>query len=266
MNLTRVSAIVLRQLYLYRDNPTRFFQMFAWGLIDLVLWGFISRYFSQSDAGPADIAVILLSAVLLWGFLHRIHQGVMMSFLEDSWSRNFLNMFATPLKLYEYVAGFVVSTIVTSTFAFGIMILCAYLVFGYSFFVLGASILPFLLILFVFGVSLGIIAASVVLRFGPSAEWFVWPAAAALGPFVGVFYPISTLPHWMQAFASALPPTYVFEGMRSVVSGAGFSLENALAGLLLACLYVLGSYLVFSYVYRLVIRSGQIARFSVESL
>jgi ABC-2 type transport system permease protein len=266
MNPTRISAIVLRQLYLYRDTPTRFFQMFAWGIIDLVLWGFISRYFSASSAGPTDIAVILLSAVLLWGFLHRIHQGVMMSFLEDSWSRNFLNMFATPLKLYEYVAGFVVSTVITSTLAFAIMLLCAYLIFGYSFFVLGISILPFLLILFVFGVSLGVIAASVVLRFGPAAEWFVWPAAAVLGPFVGVFYPVSTLPGWMQGIASVLPPTYVFEGMRDVVSGTGFTPENALIGLLLALLYVLGSYAVFAYVYRLVIRNGQIARFSVESL
>jgi ABC-2 type transport system permease protein len=266
MNLKRTYAIVLRQLYLYRDNPTRFFQMFAWGVIDLVLWGFISRYFSASDAGPGDIAVILLSAVLLWGFLHRIHQGVMMSFLEDSWSRNFLNIFATPLKLYEYVGGFVISTVVTSAFAFAIMILCAYFLFGYSLFVLGLSLMPFLLILFVFGVSLGILAAAVVLRFGPSSEWFVWPLAAVLGPFVGVFYPVSTLPEWMQMLAAGLPPTYVFEGMRSVVEGSGFLAGDALIGLLLACAYVLVCYLIFAHVYTIVIRNGQIARFSVESL
>lgn len=266
MNLKRTYAIVLRQLYLYRDNPTRFFQMFAWGIIDLALWGFISKYFSESSTSPGDIAVILLSAVLLWGFLHRVHQGVMMAFLEDSWSRNFMNMFATPLKLYEYVAGFVVSAIVTGAFAFAAMILLAYLMFGYSFFILGLSLVPFLLILFIFGVSLGVIAAAVVLRFGPSAEWFMWPLAAVMGPFVGVFYPISTLPEWMQTVSSVLPPTYVFEGMRDVIGGGGFSSTHAFVGLVLACVYVIASYLVFAVVYRIVIRNGQIARFSVESL
>ena len=40
----------------------------------------------------------LLGAVLLWDFLTRVMQGVTMAFFEDVWSRNFLNLFATPLR------------------------------------------------------------------------------------------------------------------------------------------------------------------------
>ncbi len=235
-----------------------------WALIDLVLWGFIAKYFSTS-AVPS-IMLMLLSAVLLWAFLNRVHQGVMMAFLEDSWARNFLNMFATPLKLYEYVAGFVLSTIVTSTIVFVVMIVLAYIFFGYSLFILGVSLVPYLLILFIFGVSLGILGAAVVLRLGPAAEWFIWPFAAVLGPFVGVFYPISVLPVWMQVISHALAPTYVFQGMRSVINGGAFSWSDMGIGLVLALLYVIASYFVFAAVHRLVIRTGQISRFSAESI
>jgi len=34
----------------------------------------------------------------------------------------------------------------------------------------------------------------------------------------GVYYPVSVLPHWLQYVAWALPPTYVFEGMRALLS------------------------------------------------
>ncbi|MBI2611048.1 ABC transporter permease [Candidatus Kaiserbacteria bacterium] len=266
MSLKRMYAIIVRQTYLYRDNPSRFFQMFSWMLIDLVLWGFLSEYLFDIGNTSFSIALALLGAVLLWGFLNRVHQGVMMAFLEDSWSRNFLNIFATPLKLSEYVGGFVVSTIVTSVVVFVVVAFLAFLFFGFSIFILGVSLVPFLLILFLFGVSLGILAAAIVLRLGPSAEWFTWPIAAVLGPVVGVFYPVSTLPSWMQAIAYLLPPTYVFEGMRSVLIGGTFGFQDVVVGMSLVVVYALGAYGVFAWVYRTVIRNGQIARYTAESL
>ena len=53
----------------------------------------------------------LLGAVLLWDFLTRVMQGVTMAFFEDVWSRNFLNLFATPLTIFDYLAGLVVAAI-----------------------------------------------------------------------------------------------------------------------------------------------------------
>lgn len=266
MNFRRTYAILLRQLYLYRDNPTRFFQMFVWGLIDLVLWGFLSTYLYSLGSTSFSVMLALLGAVILWGFLNRVHQGVMMAFLEDSWSRNFLNIFATPLRLYEYVIGFVVSTVVTSIIVLAVTAFAAYAIFGFSLFVLGVQLIPFVLILFLFGVALGILAAAVVLRLGPSAEWFIWPIASVLGPFVGVFYPVATLPEWMQVVAYVLPPTYVFEGMRSVLATGSMPVGEVVLGFVFAIIYIIAAYVVFWMVYKIVIKNGQIARYSAESL
>src|SRR5438552_1228745 len=151
--------------------------------------------------------------------------GVTMTFFEDVWSRNFLNIFASPLSIAEYVNGLVLSSIATSSIGLLAMIVLADFVFGLSFAIYGPAILAFLLILFIFGIALGVFGCAIVLRLGPSAEWLIWPIPVLVSPFVGVFYPISTLPAWMQQIARVLPPSYVFEGMRGIIAGGAVSVS-----------------------------------------
>jgi ABC-2 type transport system permease protein len=266
MRAAPVLAIVLRQLYLMRGSPARVLPLFAWVAIDIVLWGFITRYLNSVTRSEVDFVPQLLGAVLLWDFFTRVMQGVSTSFLEDVWSRNFLNLFATPLTISEYVAGLVTSSITTSFIGLAVMLVLASTAFGLSFFIYGALLIPFLLVLFLFGIALGIFASAIVLRLGPASEWFVWPLPALLSPFAGVFYPVATLPHWMQLIAHALPPSYVFEGMRAIVAGGEFSAASLAAGAAVALCYILLAHAFFSRVHRHAVRSGLIARYSAETV
>ena len=189
-----------------------------------------------------------------------------MTFFEDVWSRNFLNIFATPLSISEYLMGLVLSSIATSSIGLVVMVVLATALFGLSFFVYGVMLVPFFLVLFMCGIALGILGSSMVLRLGPPAEWFVWPIPAIVSPFVGVFYPLSTLPRWMRYIALALPPSYVFEGMRAIVSGTGSSPRGLIVGAVLAVLYILLACWFFARVYRHAVRTGLIARYSAETL
>src|SRR6185436_4623172 len=110
-----VLAIVLRQLYLMRGSPARVLPLFAWVAIDIVLWGFITKYLNAVSASGFNFVPSMLGAVLLWDFLTRVMMGVTTAFFEDVWSRNFLNVFATPLKISEYVSGLVLTSIATSS-------------------------------------------------------------------------------------------------------------------------------------------------------
>jgi ABC-2 type transport system permease protein len=266
MAFHRAAAIVLRQFYLICGSPARIFPLFVWVAIDMVLWGFMSRYLNSVTAPGLDFVPALLGAVLLWDFLTRVMQGVTMAFFEDVWSRNFLNLFATPLSISEYVGGLVLSSIATSSVGLLVMLLVAGSVFGLSLLTYGLMLVPFLLVLFLFGIALGIFGAAVVLRLGPSAEWFVWPIPAVVSPFAGVFYPLATLPEWMRAVAHLLPPSYVFEGMRTIVAGGAFSGTSLLWGVGLAVLYILLASWFFTRVYRHAVRTGLIARYSAESV
>ena len=266
MQVTRSGAIFLRQLYLLRGSPARILPLFGWVAIDIVLWGFITRYLNSVARSGFNFVPAILGAVLLWDFFSRVMQGVTTAFFEDVWSRNFLNIFATPLSIWEYLLGLVISSIFTSSFGLVVMLVLATGAFGLSFFVYGVMLIPFLLVLFGFGIALGIVASSLVLRLGPAAEWFVWPIPALISPFAGVFYPLSTLPAWMQAFARALPPSYVFENMRAIVAGRSASPAALLIGTTLVIAYIAGACWIFARVYHRAVRTGLIARYSAESV
>jgi ABC-2 type transport system permease protein len=138
--------------------------------------------------------------------------------------------------------------------------------FGLSLAAYGAMLLPFMAVLFLFGIALGILGSGIVLRLGPAAEWFVWPIPALLSPFAGVFYPLSTLPTWMQWVAHLLPPAYVFEGMRAQVQGGAFSLRDLALGAALAVLDVVLACWLFARIHRRAVETGLIARYSAETV
>jgi ABC-2 type transport system permease protein len=266
MRITPIAAIVLRQFYLMRGSISRVLPLFIWVAVDIVLWGFMTKYLNTIASPGFDFVPVLLGAVLLWDFFTRVMHGVTMAFFEDVWSRNFLNIFASPMTIVEYLAGLVTTSIATSAVGLLVMLVLATAVFGLSFLSYGGALVPFLLVLFLFGIALGIVGCAIVLRLGPSAEWFVWPIPALLSPFAGVFYPVATLPEWMQLVARLLPPAYVFEGMRAIVMGGTVSRSSLVIGGVLAVIDVLIASVFFTRVYRQAVRTGLIARYSAESV
>lgn len=266
ISLRRASAISLRQFYLIKGSPARVVPLFVWVAIDIVLWGFITKYLNSVSAGGMNFIPSLLGAVLLWDFFARVMFGVTTAFFEDVWSRNFLNFFATPLSITEYLVGLVGTSIVTSAIGLTVMLIMASALFGLSFFTFGLAFGAFLFVLLLFGIALGILGTAIVLRLGPASEWFIWPIPAVVAPFAGVFYPVTTLPLWMQWLAKVLPPSYVFEGMRTLVAGGTLAQESLAIGATLAVLDVLLACWIFKYVYGYAVRTGLLARYSAESV
>ena len=266
MRASRVFAIALRQVYLLRGSPIRVLPMIAWVAIDIVLWGFITRYLNSVARPGFNFVPAVLGAVLLWDFLGRVMQGVTTAFFEDVWSRNFLNVFATPLRVSEYLLGLVLTGVCTSLMGLVAMLTLAVSVFGLSYLPYGAAMVPFVFVLFLSGIALGVLGAAIVLRFGPASEWLIWPIPSVLSPFVGVFYPLSTLPNWMQVVAHGLAPSYVFEGMRSIMAGHGVPAGQLMIGCGLAVAYLVAACWTFAQVYRYALRTGLIARDSAETV
>jgi len=265
LRLSRALAIIERQLYLMKGSPARVVPLFGFVVIDIVLWGFITRYLNTVAAGM-NFVTSLLGAVVLWDFCVRVLHGVTMAFFEDVWSRNFLNIFASPLSVGEYLAGQVVSSMFTSAVGLVAMVALATIVFGVPFAAYGVMVVPFLLVLFLFGIAMGILGASCVLRWGPAAEWWVWPIPAVIAPFAGGFYPVATLPGWMHPIARILPPSYVFEALRAIVTGGPFQPGSLIVGGVLATAYIVAAGWIFTRVHRHAVRTGLIARYSAETI
>ncbi|RYF11261.1 MAG: ABC transporter permease [Deltaproteobacteria bacterium] len=266
MNLQRILAIALRQLFLFRGSFTRVLPLFAWSSLDIAVWGFTTQYLGTVAMPGVHLGATLLGAVVLWNFLTRVMHGVTTTFLEDVWSRNFLNLFSTPLTVPEYLAGLVLTSISISAVGLGAMLTVAVQFFGLLPAQAGWVTLPCLFILLCTGLALGIVACAMVLRFGPSAEWLVWPLPMLLTPFAGVFYPQSVLPPWMQTVARGIAPAYVFEGLRGAAQGGAAPVQGLAVGLSLALGYIAVAYGLFVLTYKYAVRTGLIARYSAESV
>lgn len=214
-----IQALVTRQVLLFTRNPVRAFELFFWPIVQLLVWGFVTVFLQREVGGEGfpQFITFLIGAIILWDALFRSQQGVAISFLEDVWTRNLLNIFAAPIRMTEYLAA---------TFAVGLLrvvvtatVLAVIALFAYSFnlFQFQWTLIAFYGNLMMFGWALGIISISMILRYGHAAESLAWAVPFMIQPFACVFYGIDVLPPFMQAIALAMPPAHVFEGMRQLL-------------------------------------------------
>jgi ABC-2 type transport system permease protein len=226
MKLYRVSALVARHLYLYRRSLPRIMEIFYWPFLDLVIWGFITMYLVTYRPEVPGFVTFFLGALILWDMLFRAQQGITISFLEELWARNLMNLFASPLTPAEFLASTIAMSVFKVTCVSIVMGLCAWLFYGYNVLVMGIWLLPFVLNLVVTGWIIGVLTTSLIMRFGQEAEILAWSLVFLFQPISCVFYPLDVLPKWLQAVAWINPASHVFEGMRAVLVGSAVPLGH----------------------------------------
>lgn len=217
LSVRRVLALVLRHVYLLRGSWPRVLELMYWPTVQMVLWGFITVFLVSHSSWVAQASGVLISAVLLWDALFRSQLGVSLVFMEEMWSRNLGHLFVSPLRPGELVASLVTMSLLRTLIGVGGAALIAIPLFHYSIFSLGLPLLAFFVNLIVIGWAIGLLVSGIVLRYGLGAEGIAWGAIFILQPICGVYYPIETLPTWLQGVAQLLPASHVFEGMRAVL-------------------------------------------------
>lgn len=260
MKLHRIVALFMRHIYLYRRSLPRLMEIFYWPFLDLLVWGFISLYLVRYRENLPNFVAFLLGALILWDILFRSQQGISVSFLEDVWARNFLNIFASPLQPAEYIVSLMLVSSVKILIAGGVMSLLAWLLYSFNIFVLGISLLPFILSLVILGWSIGIVTTSLILRFGQQAEVLAWGLALLFQPVSAVFYPVSVLPPALQAVARYIPASHVFEGMRAVITTGEFPTYELAWSLGLDGAFIGIAFVVFFLVMKAVKKRGLLAK------
>jgi ABC-2 type transport system permease protein len=257
----RVGAVMLRHAYLHKRTLHRWLEILYWPTVDMVLWGFITLYLARRPTGVPGVVGFFLGALILWDILFRAQQSVAVGFLEDVWSRNLLNIWASPIRPSEYVIGAILIGIVRVAIGVGMAIALAGAFYGFNVFSLGIALAPFVFLLAIMGWAVGIVTTALILRFGQGVEELAWALAFLFQPVSAVFYPVSVLPPALRVVAEAIPASHVFEGMRQVLAGGPFpTAELAQAGGLDA-LYLVASALYFLLVLRQVRDRGLLSRF-----
>jgi len=221
MKLHRIMALMARHLYLYRRSFPRVLEVFYWPFLDLTIWGFITLYLARHQTQVPSFVTFLIGALILWDTLFRSQQAITLSFLEDLWARNLINMFASPLRPSEFLAAAMVISVLKVIVVSVIMAVCALLFYSYNVLAIGLWLLPFVINLVVTGWVIGVFTTALIMRFGQESAILAWSMVFLFQPVSCVFYPLEVLPGWLQPIAWANPASHIFEGMRAVlISGA----------------------------------------------
>jgi len=230
IQLNVIAGLLLRYILLYSRNAIRLIELVFWPAVDLMVWGFLTVFLKENTTGdfPHFIS-FLIAAMIFWDILFRAQQGLAISFLEDVWTRNLLNVFVAPVRPSEYILATALVGLLRVAVTVIVLTLLAWSAYAFHIWDFHFLLIPFFANLLVFGWSLGMVSVSLILRFGQAAESLGWAVPFLIQPVSAVFYPVSVLPAWLQPVALCLPSTHVFEGMRAVLAGQATPTGHLLA-------------------------------------
>ena len=241
----RIGAMILRYWYLLISSWPRLLELVYWPALQIVTWGFLQTYIAENAGFFARAGGTFIGAIILWDILFRGQLGFSISFLEEMWARNLGNLMMSPLKPIEFLISLMIMSLIRLAIGVIPMTLLAMFVFDFNFYSLGLPLIAFFCNLIFTSWSLGIFVSGLVLRNGLGAESIVWTLMFGILPLACVYYPVTVLPHWLQVVAWALPPTYVFEGMRALLIDHVFRADLMVDALLINAVLFIVSFAIF---------------------
>ena len=179
-SLRRVGAMVLRYFYLLRGSLPRIVELAYWPTMQMLIWGFMSQFLYEHSEWFARAGGVLIAAVLLWDVMFLSNIGVSISFLEEMWSRNLGQLFASPLRPYEWACSLLAISGIRTLIGVVPASLLAIPLYHYSIFEMGLPLIAFFVNLLIFGAAVGLAVSGLVMRCGLGAESLAWAVIFAL--------------------------------------------------------------------------------------
>jgi len=255
--LRRIWGLMYRHLALYRRSWPRLVDLAYWPVMQMIIWGFTSRFFAvRIGSTPAVTVGVLLGGVLLWETALRSHLGFAVTFMEEVWSRNLGHVFISPLRPWEMLAALVAMAILRAAAGVIPAAVLAGLLYHFNIISVGPVLALFLLNLMMMGWWVALGCTSLILSQGGGAESLVWSMLPGLTPLAAVFYPVAIMPHWLQPIALALPAAHVFEGLRSAVRDGVIAWHHLAWAAGLNVAWMSGAMLLFWWQFQAARRNG----------
>jgi ABC-2 type transport system permease protein len=249
MKWYRIRALLIRTFKLTFRGIDPLVDFFYWPLFDIVVWGFTSRWVQTYQTTNSNVSLTLLTALVIWQACYRANLDISFNLLSELWSRNIVNLFATPLELKEWMACFMVVGLINTCIAVFFGMIAVWLLYSINVLSVGWVLIPFFISLVISGWSIGFLTASTIIYWGQHAQKFVWVMGWFFVPFSAVFYPMAVLPQWAQAIAKALPMTYVFEALRKYITTHSLSYQYLVTSFVLNGLYLAMALLLFKFTF-----------------
>ena len=258
MSINRIYGLFLRHFFLIKGSLPRVLDLIYWPTIQIILWGFISKFFTTYSDYYSNTVGVILTCAILYDFLFRSSISFNMLFLEEIWSRNFTNLFIAPMRISEIIISLVFTALIRTLIGLVPAILLTSPLFGISILNLGIPLFFLFFSLYIFGITLGLFVSSGLLRYGPAFENIAWSSLFLLAPLGCVYYPIEILPELFQDLARALPLVHIFEEARNILVNKVVNYESIITAFKLNLIYLIAGIFLFYYSFSAARKKGSL--------
>jgi ABC-2 type transport system permease protein len=254
--------VVRRHFIVLWRSPHRWFDIVVWPLVDVLVWGSLGVFVARQDSTSHAATPFLLAGIMLFHVLYQSQIAVATGFMEETWSRNLLNMMTTPLREVEYAAGLAIFGMAKLLLGMSAVVLAAIVFFHFNLGEVGWALVPIAAILMVVAWGMSQVVIGLILRFGQSAEILAWGTLFVVMALSGVFNPVSTLPSYLQPIAEVLPTTHAFAAARTVLSGEPLPWDDVAAGAVGAVIAAAGGLAFVVHMLGVFRKRGYVTRYS----
>jgi ABC-2 type transport system permease protein len=219
LDLLRVKAVIRRQAFVQLRAPQRWFDVLVWPMVDVVIWGSIGLFVDQQGGAGRAGAPYMLSGILLMHVMYQANVSMSCGFLDETWSRNLVNLMVSPLRETELLAGLMAVSATRLLAGLGAVAVAAWALFAFNVTSAGWGLIPVIAVLMLVGWTISLLVMALVLRFGDGAEILCWGLLFVIVALSGAFYPIHAMPGLLQPLGRLLPSTHAFEAARVLLDG-----------------------------------------------
>jgi len=188
MNIKRINAIIIRHLYNLKYNLDRLSDSFYWPVIDIILWGLTSQYIQTTGGKVSNIALVLLSGLVFWQVVWRGQYEITVNFLEEIWSQNLVNIFATPLTVEEWIISVLFLGVIKMFVTVSLSILLIWLLYTINILNFGFLLIPFFISLLITGWWVGLFVSGILVMLGRQIQTLAWAGVYLLAPFSAIYF------------------------------------------------------------------------------
>lgn len=258
--MSRILALTYYYLTVTIRNKGRLVDIFAWPVLELLMFGFLSSFITSVSTGFTQAIVVILGALIFWHFFGRTMNEIVMAFTDDIYSRNLNNILITPLSTLELIVSLVLSSLVKLSANLTIVLPLTWWLYRLNIFSIGPMSIVYVFILTIWGISLGLLTAAAHFVFGHRAGAFSWAVAGIIQPFSLVFYPRAVLPWIAEKITYLIPSSYVFEAFRFQLSTQKTDLSGLIIAGSLTVFYLILAGIIFYFSFDYSRRNGMIAK------
>lgn len=236
MKWQRIWTVMLRYLYATRDS-SRIIEFIFWPVIDIGFFGLIALWGGTLAKDPS-LVVIFVTALVLWQIIYRSHFEICVNILDEFMDHNLINLLSSPLKKGEWIAAMMLSGLLKITFTLFFGATVGYLLFGVNVFAIGTALFPLVILCLLSGWVIGFFGAGLVIYKGSKLQQLPWVVIMLAAIFSNVFYPVTVLHPVFRVISLSLPMSYIFEGMRALLTGTLLSTPYWTIGTVLSVIYL----------------------------